>query len=276
MKRFLATVAVLALAAAIAAAVVVYGGLYDISATDQHLRPTYKVLDVAMRRAVQLRAKAIDVPPLGDPALAARGLALFREHCVQCHGAPGIAPEPFALGLTPSAANLVHTAREWKPGELFWVVKNGLKMTGMPAWEFRMSEADLWSVVAFLAELPSLSPQAYARRAAAIPRAGPVESAPAAAPDADRGRTAILQYACITCHVIPGVVGANAPVGPPLAGMAARSLIAGVLPNTSENLVRFLRYPKDVKPLGAMPNLGVTERDAVDMAAYLRTLREAN
>lgn len=273
MKRILATLAVLAIAGAIAAAAVVYGGLYDVSATNPHLRPTYAVLDIAMRRAVQERAEKIAVPKLDDPALVARGLALFREHCVQCHGAPGIAPQPFALGLTPSAANLAHTAREWKPAELFWVVKHGLKMTGMPAWEFRMGEADLWSVVAFLRELPSLSPDDYERRAAAVPKAAPGEVPPAVAPDAKRGRTAILQYACVTCHVIPGVVGANAPVGPPLKGIATRVVIAGVLPNTPENLVRFLRYPKDVKPLGAMPNLGVTERDARDIAAYLQTLR---
>ena len=274
MRRVLATLAVLAVLGALAAAAVVYGGLYDISATDQHLRPTYAVLDKAMRRSVAVRAARVDVPPLDDPAKAARGLALYRAQCVRCHGAPGVAPEAFALGLTPSAANLAHTAREWKPAELYWVVKHGLKMTGMPAWEFRMPEDDLWAVVAFLVEMPRLSPGDYARRAAGIPEPAPRQAPPAAAPDAARGKTAILQYGCISCHAIPGVVGANAPVGPPLDGMGARTILAGVIPNTPENLVKFLRDPKDVKPLGAMPDLGVTERDARDIAAYLLALRD--
>jgi mono/diheme cytochrome c family protein len=273
-KPVLGTLAALLVAGGLAAAAVIFGGLYDISATDQHLRPTYAALDVAMKRAIALRAKGIVVPPLADPALAPRGLALFREHCVRCHGAPGIAPEPFALGLTPSAANLAHTAREWKPAELFWVVKHGLKMTGMPAWQFRMSEPDLWAVVAFVMELPSLSPQDYAKRAAAVQALVAAETPWTGPPDAARGKTAILQYACITCHDIPGVVGANAPVGPPLRGIASRGLIAGVLPNTPDNLVRFLREPQEVKPMGAMPGLGVTERDARDIAAYLQTLRD--
>ena len=274
MRHVLLTLAALAAAAAIAAAAVVFGGLYDISATDQHLRPTYATLDVAMKRAVALRAKGIVVPPLDDPAIVARGLALYRDHCVRCHGAPGVAPEAFALGLTPSAASLVHTAREWKPAELFWVEKNGLKMTGMPAWEFRMPESDLWAMVAFLAELPKLSPADYARLAAAAPDAAIAAWPAARAPDIARGKTAILQYGCVTCHHIPGIVGANAHVGPPLKGIATRELIAGILPNTRENLVRFLREPKAVKPMGAMPNLGVTEQHAQDIAAYLLTLRD--
>lgn len=274
MKHALLTLAALAAAAAIAAAAVVFGGLYDVSATDQHLRPTYATLDVAMKRAVAVRAKDIVVPPLDDPAAVARGLALFRDHCVRCHGAPGVAPEAFALGLTPSAASLAHTAREWKPAELFWVVKHGLKMTGMPAWEFRMPESDLWAVVAFLNELPKLSPADYARRAAAAPELVATDAPSTGSPNAQRGKTAILQYGCVTCHLIPDVVGANAHVGPPLKGIASRGLLAGVMPNTPENLVRFLRDPKAVKPMGAMPALGVTEQHARDIAAYLHTLRD--
>jgi cytochrome c2 len=91
--------------------------------------------------------------------------------------------------------------------------------------------------------------------------------------DPDRGRYVLLQYGCITCHDIPGVVGAAIPVGPPLDGMALRSFIGGVMPNSAENMVRWLLAPQQFVPDGAMPNLGVTERDARDMAAYLESLR---
>ena len=96
------------------------------------------------------RAAAIVVPPLEDPAGSCAGSCISSEHCVQCHGAPGVAPEPFALGLMPAPASLAHTAREWQPAELFWVIKYGIKMTGMPAWAFRLSDDDSWAVVAFL------------------------------------------------------------------------------------------------------------------------------
>jgi mono/diheme cytochrome c family protein len=260
------------LGAAVAAGVLfVYAGWYDISATDQHLAPTYRLLDYAMRRSVKFRAHSIDVPDLADPARIRDGAFLYRQHCLQCHGAPGVAPAPFALGMTPVPVPLVHTARSWTAAEMFWVIKEGIKMTGMPAWKYRMSDADIWSVVAFLPALARLSTEEYARlQTVAPPRR--VEAYEGAA-SAKRGEQAISQYACVTCHEIPGIVGANAPVGPPLAGIASRLMLGGVLPNSPENMVRWLRAPQQFAPLSAMPDLGVTERDARDIAAYLETLK---
>jgi mono/diheme cytochrome c family protein len=261
--------ALLVLAAATATAVF-YAGIYDLSATDQHLAPTYRLLDTGMRRSVKQRAARITVPDLDQPGQMHRGLALYRQHCVQCHGAPGVAPEPFALGMTPAPANLVYTAREWPPAEVFWVVKEGIKMTGMPAWKYRMADEDIWAIVSFMRELTRLSPDEYRSRKAE--RASAVVPA-TSTPDAGRGKKAINQYACATCHEIPGIVGANAPVGPPLKHIGTRGFIAGVLPNTPENMVRWLRHPQAVNSKSAMPDLGVSERDASDIAAYLSTLR---
>ena len=267
MKRL----AILGLLAAAAAAAVFYAGVYDISATDQHLAPTYWILDTGMRRSVKQRAAQISVPDLHEPGQIQRGLALYRQHCVQCHGAPGVAPAPFALGMTPAPANLAYTAREWPPAEIFWTIREGIKMTGMPAWKHRMTDEDIWAIVSFMRELPRLSPEEYRSRKAE--RAVAAEPAVATTPDAGRGRKAINQYACATCHEIPGIVGANAPVGPPLKAIGTRGFIAGVLPNTAENMVRWLRHPQAVNPKSAMPDLGVTERDARDIAEYLSTLR---
>jgi len=262
----------LAAAAVVAAAAVLYAGLYDISATDQHLRPTFWLLQTGLRESVKQRADEIEPPPLDDPALAARGLHHFRAHCVQCHGAPGVAPEPFALGLTPLPGSLSDTAREWTTSQLYWVIRNGIKMTGMPAWQFRMSDDELWSVVAFLKTLPGLSPQAYREHLAAGPVARP-QAPLRSAPDADRGRRALRQYGCVGCHVIPGVVAADSFVGPPLNRIGTRTLVAGLLPNTTQNLIDWIRHPQAVSPGTAMPDLGVGERDARDMAAYLGQLR---
>ncbi|MFN2567821.1 MAG: cytochrome c family protein, partial [Gemmatimonadaceae bacterium] len=87
--------------------------------------------------------------------------------------------------------------------------------------------------------------------------------------DAQRGAAAIRTYGCGSCHTIPGIRGANGLVGPPLTGIAQRSYVAGVLTNTPENLVRWIQNPPGVDPLTAMPNIGVTHQDAVDIAGYL-------
>jgi cytochrome c len=88
-----------------------------------------------------------------------------------------------------------------------------------------------------------------------------------------RGRAAIERYGCATCHTIPGVRGADALVGPPLTQVASRSYIGGVLTNSPENMIRWLRDPRAVDPLTAMPTLGVTDGDARDIASYLYTLK---
>ena len=269
--RCLKIIAGLALAGVGVAAAFVWLGIYDISATDQHLAPTYRLLDFAMRRSIKQRAGEIAVPDLEDEGKLARGLSLYRSHCVQCHGAPGVAPEPFALGMTPVPAALVYTAREWRPAELFWAVKEGIKMTGMPAWKYRMSDQDIWAVVAFLPAMSHLTPQQYAQLKA--PPAQRHEASAEDAPSAERGRRAIDQYACAPCHEIPGIVGANAPVGPPLTGIGSRQILGGVLPNTPQNMARWLRRPQQFATSTAMPDLGLTERDAHDIAAYLSGLR---
>lgn len=90
--------------------------------------------------------------------------------------------------------------------------------------------------------------------------------------DPARGARALGAYGCGSCHVIPGADGANGRVGPPLTGFGRRTYVAGLLPNTQENLVHWIRQPQAVSPGNAMPDLGVTDRDARDIAAYLYTL----
>lgn len=91
--------------------------------------------------------------------------------------------------------------------------------------------------------------------------------------DPANGKTVMTNAQCGACHQIPGVVGADGHVGPPLAGFGARTVIAGVLPNTPANLVRWLRAPQSVKPGDAMPNTGLSDLQARDIAAYLDDTR---
>ena len=91
-----------------------------------------------------------------------------------------------------------------------------------------------------------------------------------------RGAALIRDYGCGSCHLIPGIDGAEGLVGPPLTAWALRSYIAGTLPNNPKNLVRWLTETHEVAPNTAMPELDLTEKQAGDIAAYLYTLREEN
>jgi len=103
--------------------------------------------------------------------------------------------------------------------------------------------------------------------------AGAREAAALTGGDPSRGPDLMRKYGCQTCHTVPGVVGANGLVGPPLAGIASRSYIAGVLPNAPDNMLAWIRDPQRVDPKTAMPNTGVTPSDARHIAAYLYTLK---
>jgi cytochrome c1 len=91
--------------------------------------------------------------------------------------------------------------------------------------------------------------------------------------DPDRGRWAIRKYGCASCHTVPGVLGANGLVGPPLDRIGSRVVLAGHLPNTPSNMVRWIRHPQRLRPDTAMPDTGITDAEARDVAAYLYTLR---
>lgn len=279
MKRIvIAVVALGALLVALGAAAL-YAGVYDIAATKPHFQFVHSLLEIAMRRSVAVRGGEIAVPALDDPELAARGRVLYDAHCLGCHGAPGVAPEPYALGLQPAPANLAYTARSWPDGDLYWAIRHGIRMTGMPAWEYRMSEDELWAVVAFVRRLPELSPADYRAMGGRAPVARAPSRASRAtgegyAPDPERGRAALRQYLCLTCHVVPGTVGSEVAVGPPLDDVARRAFLSGTLPNSRENLVRWLRDPHAIDPDSAMPSLGVSERDARDIGAYLESIAE--
>jgi cytochrome c2 len=93
------------------------------------------------------------------------------------------------------------------------------------------------------------------------------------AADPERGRAAVREHGCVACHTVPGVPGASGRVGPRLDRLREQAYIAGVLANSPQNMVRWIREPKEVDPRTAMPNLGVGEGDARDIAAYLYALR---
>jgi len=292
-RTIITTIAALAILGTAGAAIFVWAGLYNVGATRQHFQAVFSLFEVAMHRSVRMHARNIEPPPLDDEAMVRRGAVCFQVKCEQCHGAPGVAQGDIGKSMQPLPGPLVDSTQNFHARELYWITRHGIRLSGMPAWEFRLTDAEIWDVVSFLQRLPQLSPQAYAemtqlQRGTSARRARhePVslqdplavcgrdlDAAPTRTPDAARGKQALYQNACSACHTIPGVTGSSPNVGPPLAGIGSRTLIAGTLPNTPENMVLWLRGPQHVKPHTAMPDLRVTQEDATDMAAYLASLR---
>jgi mono/diheme cytochrome c family protein len=274
-RKVLATLAGLVLVIVAGGLGMIYSGVYNISAIEQHTAPVYWVLTKTARRSIAVRSDDIEVPDLSDPALIETGLLRYQDHCVQCHGAPGIAPQRFAMAMTPVPPSLLPSGREWSSEEIFWTIKHGVKMSGMPGWKFQLPKEDMWAVTAFVQTLPQLTPAAYrdllleAQDASIGHDVGAVPEFVGRLGDKERGRAALTQYGCTSCHRIQGMVGPDVRVGPPLRNVAEQEYVAGILPNTPEALVDWIRGPQEIDPLSAMPDMGVTERDAWDMAAYL-------
>jgi mono/diheme cytochrome c family protein len=141
-----------------AAAVGIYSGL---SADVPHTQPVYWLLETIRERSVEARARDIIVPnDLKDPNRIPRGAGQYADMCSECHLAPGVKRTEISQGLYPRAPELRRTTT-LTPEEQFWVVKHGIKMTGMPAWGVTHDDDLLWDVVAFVRKLPELTPEQY-------------------------------------------------------------------------------------------------------------------
>lgn len=247
-----------------------YSGLYNVAATSPHFSIVHAIFDTGLRASVERHAKEVQVPSLASPQLVTRGAVVYAQACAHCHGGPGVSPSDWGKSMQPVPGSLADASRRWKTRELYWLTRYGIRMSGMPAWEFHLSESDLWSVVAFLEQLPALSAPGYRAMtsAPAAPQPAAIDDTRIAG-DAKRGKLAVSQYGCQACHIIPGIIGAKVYIGRPLTDLAEAKFIAGRLPNTRQNLERWLLDPQRIDPDNAMPNLGLSERDARDITAYL-------
>lgn len=266
-------VALVVLGAA-AGVVLLLSGAFSTAATKQHFRITYRILEQGLKYSVASNAADIVVPDLDRVADAHVGHACYREHCLQCHGAPGVAREPLGRGQLPSPSSLAQSAREWPAARLFYVTQQGVRMSGMPAWEFRISEQGLWSTVAFLKAMPRMTAEEYKQFAASDTEAECPRPTTAGPYSIERAQIMLRQYACDNCHIIEGMVGPITHIGPSLVNWHERKYIAGVLPNTQQNLVQWIVDPQGVSPHTLMPDLEVIEPHAEQMARYLMRAEE--
>lgn len=175
---------------------VAWSGVYSVAASRGHWAIVEWFLAFGMRNSVQTHAMLVQVPPLDSPDLVRLGAGHFHVGCAYCHGAPGMPVNPVASQMLPPPPPLSDTVENWATRELFWIVKHGIKYTGMPAWVAQQRDDEVWAVVAFLRRLPDLTPQQYRElaldRVEVEPKDGPelatAESDPQAA------------GACARCH----------------------------------------------------------------------------
>lgn len=198
-----------------AGALFAWSGLLNVSASSGHWAITSWFLHAVMRQSVETHAGGIEAPDLDDPAMVLRGAGHFATGCAYCHGAPGKPPSPAVRNMTPAPPRLGGTLREWEPAELFWIVRHGIKFTGMPAWPAPERADEVWSVVAFLRALPGMAPETYRRLAH-----GPASAEGRA--DAGAALTS-----CARCHGFDGS-GRGAGAFPVLSGQNEAYLLASL------------------------------------------------
>jgi len=159
--RWLLSLIVLAIVCAGGVTLFVQSGLYDVGADTPHSEPVLHLIDAARTRSVAVRAEEVVRPAdLDDPKRIAAGAGRYAEMCSGCHLAPGMEPSEISQGLYPRAPVLTQPTG-LTPEEEFWVIKHGLKMSGMAAWGVTHSDELIWNMVAFIDKLPSLSAADY-------------------------------------------------------------------------------------------------------------------
>jgi mono/diheme cytochrome c family protein len=141
----------------------VKSGLYDVGAAKRHTKLTEWLTHETMIHSVRRHAYKIVPPQRTTAAQLVAGFCTYETHCVACHGAAGVAREQWVSGMEPQPPYLLDVTERFTPAQLFWTVKNGIKMTGMPAWGQELSDRQLWNVVAWVEASRRLPPQTYAR-----------------------------------------------------------------------------------------------------------------
>ncbi len=158
--RWLFPLLLLIAAAFVIATIFVGSGIYNIGADDAHTRPVYQMLQTLRERSIETRASKLVVPAdLMDPARIAQGAGNYDAMCVGCHLSPGVSQTELSRGLYPAPPNL--TTNRIDAASAFWVIKHGIKASGMAAWGLSMDDEYIWNMTAFLQTLPDLDAAEY-------------------------------------------------------------------------------------------------------------------
>lgn len=234
-------------------------GIIPIKASSGHWAITAWFLNFSMGRSISTHSLGIKVPPLEEPHLVMKGAGHYETACRACHGSPELHQPRVAHAMTPHPPYLPPKIPQWDPEELFYLVKHGVKFTGMPAWPTQKRDDEVWAMVAFLRRYPELDAEEYrelargevVRRADAAPLTGMVE--PSSVPPA-------VSESCGRCHGVDGN-GRGEGAFPKLAGQPVEYLAA-----TLEAYTDGARHSGIMEPIAA----GLSPTAIQELAQYYR------
>lgn len=222
-KIFAAALAAFALLAAAGALAVAWLGLYNVAASEGHWYVVDRFLRFGMENSVEAREPDLVPPDLGNPDLVRLGAGHYYAGCAYCHGAPGQPITPVSQHMLPAPPDLAEHVHVWTDQELFWLVKHGLKYTGMPAWPVQDRDDEIWALVAFMRALPGLDEATY--RDLAL---GRVELEPLGGQEIATGSgESDAVDACARCHG-SGRSGPLSALVPRLHGQPVERLLAAL------------------------------------------------
>ena len=228
LKQLLIAAVVLTILGLFGGLFILISGIVPIKASSGHWAITAALLDFAKRRSVATHTLGTSVPPLDDRAMILKGAGHYDFGCEPCHGSPVLRQPRIAAALTPKPPDLRTAALTYDPEELFYIVKHGIKFTGMPAWPALQRDDEVWAMVAFLRTLPTLERTGYLELTG-ISRTAPDDQLPledltgpsAPAPDA-------VAENCARCHGVDGL-GRGSGAFPKLAGQRVEYLSGSLL-----------------------------------------------
>ena len=237
-------------------------GIIPIKASSGHWAITAWFLNFSMARSVDTHSLLLEAPALQDPALVLKGAGHYALGCQPCHGGP-LQPHPvIPLHMTPHPPYLPPKISEWEPEELFYIVKHGVKFTGMPAWPAQHRDDEVWAVTAFLLQLPELSTEEYLQLT--LGEASPGGSTPLPELAGPEIPVSLLQN-CARCHGFDGL-GRGAGAFPRLAGQHAEYLAASL-----NAYAKGERHSGIMQPISA----ALTTREISQLATYYSSLPAA-
>ncbi|MGH9467081.1 MAG: c-type cytochrome [Terriglobales bacterium] len=229
-----------------------------------------KLANAAKDVVIPMEAQNKKDPVPNTEATLAQGREIFLAHCALCHSSNGHSQNPLGLAMNPPAMDLTSPhVQGWNPAELFWIVNNGIRLTGMPGWHNMLTSDQIWEVVRYVHALPRLTPAqdaALAELASPPPPVTPAKPAETLAGQIAYGKRILHQEDCYMCHKFEGEGG---DVGPDLS-------TEGLRHRSNAWLTGHFRNPAKYSPGTVMPAFGnLTEAQLQALVALLQSSKTA-
>jgi cytochrome c553/cytochrome c5 len=249
--------AAFAILMAVGGFLVAASGILPIKASSGHWAITRWFLNFSSSRSVSTHTLGMKTPNLKDSALVLKGAGAYETNCRACHGSPSLPHPRVARNMTPQPPYLPDHIAEWESRELFYIVKHGIKFTGMPAWPSQKRDDEVWAMVAFLREFATMDEPKYRQLAmgetSRIGEVAPIHSMLGA-----EGMPGAVLDSCARCHGVDGM-GRGTGAFPKLAGQKPEYLFASL-----KAFARDERFSGVMQPVAA----GLSEDDMRKLALY--------